>query len=1462
MTRRNARLPGSVRLAAIFGLYGLGATITATSAHAAPGPAPSTTPALPAGKDIPEALRPWTAWVLHDHEQERCPVLTDGGDDNDDVCVWAGRLALTLDARGGRFTQDVEVFAPGPVALPGDDATWPLDVKVNGKAAVVVPGEKDGDGDGPVVHLPIGRHTVQGTFAWRRLPESLPVPTSTALLGLTLLGRKTDFPSRSAAGELFLQKQEAEEIAEEDKLDIAVHRHVADDVPMLLTTRLVLNVSGKTREVVLGKSLPGGFLPHAIDSQLPVRIESDGRLRVQLRPGTWTVTLVARQNAPVAKLQRPAPDGPWKDGDEVWVFAARPALRTVTIEGVPTIDPQQTTLPDAWKALPAYLMVTGATMTLAERRRGNANPPADQLTLQRQLWLDFDGGGFTARDKIAGTFQRGWRLAMGSESKLGRVAVGGQDQFITRLGKDGPEGVEIRQSRAGITAESRIAGSGTDIPAVGWDADFQSASAVLALPPGFSLVHASGADSVSETWIMRWTLLDLFLLLITGIGIGKIFGWRTGLLALVTLGLVLPQDEAPKWIWLCVLVAEALVRALPGGRLRWVAGATRLGTWVVLVVMAIPFAVQEIRVGLHPALDPTHHGIDYQEEEVAEQFLRAPRPEGEQGNMGDRQMAEEQAKAAGILGVLGGNADKNLEGLALEGSADGAHGQSGMNLSGVGDLGVAGAGSGLRRKVAAAPASTAYGKAGNRLSQNLASYDPNVMVQTGPGVPRWNWGSVAFNWNGPVDKTQRLKFWLLPPWLNLILGFARVGLMALLVLRVFGGRRGLSDGLRLGSPGAAAAALILLSLIALVPANAVAAEFPDDALLGKLRERLLEKPDCHPNCASLGRLALDAAPDRLRLRFEVGAVAAAAMPLPGHAQHWLPDTVVLDGKPAATLTRGGDGQLWLQVAAGSHQVVIEGPLPPREMVQIPFKMLPRAVTVSAHGWKIEGLTEDGRIDGNLQLSRITPKPSATDGATGSRNTQGLEAASLPPFVIVERTLELGLKWEVRTRVTRQTSPGAAVVVEVPLLLGESVVTSGVHVGKGRVQVNLGAGETELGWTSTLAERAEVILEAPAPASPASAAWSESWFVNASPVWHVDFTGIPPVEAAGNNPARVPGWRPWPGEKVTIAISKPTGTTGQTLTVDHAGLEVSPGIRSTQANLSLSLRSSRGGEHALTLPDGAVVEAVTVNGVKQPPRQDGRRVIVPIAPGAQRIGVSFREPVGLTSLFRASPVDLGLPGVNVDVRITVSDSRWILMVGGPRMGPAVLFWSFVVVLVLIAIALGRTRLAPLSVWQWILLGLGLSQTPPAAAALVAGALLAFGWRRRLPPQKRAWVHNLGQIGFALWTIAAVVVLFSAIKQGLLSPPDMRIAGNGSYRGDLKWFADRIPGALPQPFVLSVPLLAYRLVMLAWALWLALAVIRWARWIWACFTHGDLWRPRQRAVKAPPPPPPGVVRSGDE
>ncbi len=1341
--------------------------------------------------DVPSPLKPWVPWVLRGHETALCPTL---GDDESAqaACAWSGNLTLTLDARGGRFSQDWQVLAPTFVPLPGDGTRWPLDVKAGGKSVAVV--EQDGV---PAVELAVGRFVLTGVFQWRSLPESLPVPDATGIIALTVAGKRIVLPSRSEDGELFLHQAAAP--AETDSLQIAVHRKLTDGVPLLLVTRLSLEVAGKAREVVLGRSLPEGFAPHALASPLPARIESDGRIRVQVRPGSWVLTLTARQlgDGPAKAITRPAPDGPWKEGEEVWVFEAAPAVRVATVEGVPSVDPQQTTLPPEWRSLPAYILAPGTTLALSEHRRGDTDPEPDQLRLDRRLWLDFDGGGFTAQDRISGSFRRSWRLSMGPAEKLGRVAVGTTEQFITRL-PGGGEGVEIRQGQAHITAESRIEGPVRALPVAGWDHDFQAVAATLEVPPGWRLLHVSGADAAAPTWVRQWSLLQLFLVLVSALAVGKLFGPRAGALALAALGVSVTESGAPEWLWLAVLLGEALVRVLGERRLGQVVRVYRLGAWIALLLCAVPFAVEDVRAGLFPAQEQ-HRGSSYGDISRAGLLGAAAPEEVSPPPVAVAEMMQEEDKRKA-------GPQETVEAPRVE-----------MQ----------------QRLVKAAPAAVAVARhaSSSQQAQNLSTYDPTVMVQTGPGVPTWSWRTVNLVWTGPVERGQQLSLWLLPPWLNAVLAFARVGLIALLMLLLLRGSRGTLARF-LGEARATAVLVLVLALASPVHA----AEFPPETLLDHLRAGLVEKPACAPECATLGRLDLEATPDRLRLRIEVSAVGATAVALPGQAKHWAPAEVLLDGKLGPHTRRGEDGTLWLVVSAGSHQVILDGPLPDRETVQLPLPTKPHVVTATARGWKLDGVGDEGEIADTLQLTR--QQRAGTDGVAKPGGSAALASSSLPPFVTVERTLRLGLKWQVETHVTRTTPAGTAVLIEVPLLAGESPLTEGVRVVQGKAQVTMAADDAEFSWTSSLAQQPSLVL-----AAARALAFTEIWHLDLGPIWHAEIGGIPPVHPGNATGARVPQWRPWPGEKVTLAVSRPGGSEGRTLTIESASLSLRPGARSTAATLQVDLRASRGGLHVITLPAGAKLEALAVGGAAQPLREDGRRVTIPLRPGQQNLSLAYRVPTGLGALFRAPVPDLGAPAVNVKIDVHMAEDRWILLTGGPRLGPSVLFWSTLVVLVLVALALGRSPLTPLRARHWVLLGLGLSQIPVPAAAGVAGYFLVMGLRRRRI-DARNWLFDLRQLVLVVWTVIVVVILFIAVEQGLLSKPDMHIAGNGSGREFLSWFVDRTAAAPPVPWVLSAPILVYRIAMLAWALWLAAAVIRWSRWAWGCFAEGGLWRPLRK------------------
>ncbi len=228
---------------------------------------------------------------------------------------------------------------------------------------------------------------------------------------------------------------------------------------------------------------------------------------------------------------------------------------------------------------------------------------------------------------------------------------------------------------------------------------------------------------------------------------------------------------------------------------------------------------------------------------------------------------------------------------------------------------------------------------------------------------------------------------------------------------------------------------------------------------------------------------------------------------------------------------------------------------------------------------------------------------------------------------------------------RLSPAGSAVVLRVPLLPGEAVLTADLAVKDGAVAVNLPPGAATLSWHSTLEQRPALSLTAPSTAS-----WVERWVLDAGPMWHVQLGGIAPVHPGGPAESHQPIWLPWPGESVSVQVTRPEGIGGGTLTLDSAREEVRPGLRATEVSLDLAFRTSRGGQHALALPPGVELLGVAVNGQPQPARLEGDRLLVTLAPPASRVAVRWREPRGISTAFRPSPVDVGAAGANVDVVI--------------------------------------------------------------------------------------------------------------------------------------------------------------------------------------------------------------------
>ncbi len=133
---------------------------------------------------------------------------------------------------------------------------------------------------------------------------------------------------------------------------------------------------------------------------------------------------------------------------------------------------------------------------------------------------------------------------------------------------------------------------------------------------------------------------------------------------------------------------------------------------------------------------------------------------------------------------------------------------------------------------------------------------------------------------------------------------------------------------------------------------------------------------------------------------------------------------------------------------------------------------------------------------------------------------------------------------------------------------------------------------------------------------------------------------------------------------------------------------------------------------------------------------------------------------------------------------------------------------------------------------------MSMSNLTASLVVVGWLMALDFRKRVTTLSKRMFNSM-QIGIGVLTFFAMGALVFAISKGLLGHPDMSIVGNGSTSGLLRWYQDVSDNTLPQAWIFSIPMLAYRIAMLAWALWISFALIAVLKWGWKQFTQPTIW-----------------------
>ncbi|MFO1495833.1 MAG: hypothetical protein U1F26_14370 [Lysobacterales bacterium] len=1344
-----------------------------------------------AATEVPEPLRGWEAWVLHGEDFRQCPIQDLNTLDSADgyACSLPDTVRIEIAAGQAQVRYTQRVYAAGYTDLVYADKVWPRDLSVDGKTAAVMPGYQ-----GPRLWLEPGEHALSYQLDLRSAPDALQVPVAMRLLDLSVDGRRI-FPLAREGTQLWLERQVS--TTEADALDTTVHRLWSDGIPQRLTTRIALHVAGKAREIRLGPAWPEGYELVSVSGSLPAVVEPGRMLRVQATAGSYQLELNARATALADTLTASLPGDNWP-AQEVWSFAADHRLRVVDVSGNAPIDPAQGDVPSDWRSYPAYAMTEGDALSLSERSRGLGDD-ANRVQLQRQLWLDFDGGGYTVQDQLSGRMRQGFRLDLAAPYELLAASERGESLLVTEGAGAGLRGVELRYPNLNLETTARLPAL-LQLPAHGWNERLDGVSVSLHLPPGYRLLQASGVDRAPEAWIERWDIYEVFIAAFTVVLAWRFGGLRLAGVVAVLVVLGVHEPEVPRYSLIALLLLAIAWRMLPVGRLRMFVAVATLLCAGAFALAALPFAIDQARWALHPQLAGGYSvsgGLDFGYAARSEAVIT---DEAEGIVVAEPAPPPPPAPPAPAAPMAQEQIQQNY-------------------LSNVQN-----SASNLRAK-----------RAGN-----LERYAKDAVVQAGIGRPTWSWEQVSLGFDGPVDSAQMVSLWLLPPWLTalwrLLLVAALAGIALLLTFSV-----------RRVRPAPLAAALLLL-----LGGGASAAELPDASWLEALKQRLTEAPACAPQCVRLAETTVRLDGNRLQLSAEVHAEASLLVPVPIDDAALLDVAVRLDGQPAAVLGRAeGSTAGWVAVTRGVHRIDLVAEVR-GDRVALDFSLTPAAVQADVPGWTVTGLRDGHLLSERLELVR----EAASEAAAGSPTAR----VPIKPYVRIEREISLDLDWTVSTRVIRLAPQDGGFSVRVPLLAGEQPGDAGLKVEDGRAEVTLQPGVWETTISSRLPRSETLTLTAPEIGERA-----EVWRVLVGPSLSMQASGVPvsePQDGIGDE-LWVHEFNPLPGEQLTLTITRPAAVPGATLVADSVTLSSDIGTRSSTHTLSLQLRATQGGSHALTLPEGAELLSVAINGSALNLKLEAGKLTLPVRPGAQTLELSWRESAGVGLINRTPLVDLGLDAANIRLNLSLPSDRWLLRLSGPAIGPAVLYWSGLIVLLAIGYGLGRSGRALLPAGHWMLLVLGFSTFSYIPLFVVAIGFLALDARQRyLPGALGKWSFDLIQLLVAGLTVAAFLALVAAIPAGLLGSPDMHIAGGTGAYSSPGWLADRASGMLPQAQAISLPMWAYKAAMLLFALWLAYALLRWIKLAWQALTHGGGWKPLRRAAQTAPAAPAATPAPGNE
>lgn len=1401
-------------------------------------------------KDVPNNLKDWVNWTIYDRGENNCNYRFDNK--NEKYCYYISELNLTINGKNVAFKETVLMLQDGYILLPGSLSVFPTSASINNKKVPII------NVNGlPYLFLKKGDYKIDGFAKSAENIRSLNIPKNVAIVNVKKNNKSINFLNIDSDGVLRLDNENTQK-TETDNINVLAFRKIEDGIPLKMNLRLELNVSGKDRIETFKNIIPENFTLLAINSNIPAYIQKNGNLIAEVKAGSWNIDIEFRQINETLNFSTKN----LINDDEIWVFVGNQNRRILQMPtSMVSIQTKNTLLPEKWKKYPSYQINSNNNLLLTSVAYNI--PQNDEIKLFRSIKLSFDGKFYSIKDDIDGIFKTDGRMYLEKPFELSSVKISGIPQAITKVKGEDEVGFEIRKGIIDITTNSRINRLNNKINASGYNREFNNVNWNLTLAPGYELFYVGGADSVSNSWITNWNLLNIFIVTLLIVFIYYLFNIKKAIfggLLLILLHPLLPELSTISFI-LCatILIAKYVVE---GGIIYRINIFVRYTLLILLSITIISFMIINIRWSIYPALaEPTING--YFSNFIDLQFLLTFYTiSAVIFGLSLMFNKEHEAKLSKIIKIVGVfililyvanisivrkthyyKANNEFEDRMVYKSE-----RSSVELPSLAN--------GISEQIANPKRTSqefsedeiknlinsrasSLSKTKEQTSNNIQYQNQNISknrIQMGLGFPNWsNSSTINIELKGPVYNNEKFNIYLISPKLNFILTFVRLLLSIYFVYFMADiNRNNFRD--KIYSFKKILSILILTMFIGILFNNANAAiqpssnienkDIPSKEILNELKEKLTKEdvPTCIPYCVSIPNGKISNNGNTITLDISINSADEIVIPLPriraDNSNSVKVEKITNDGKNVKNLIKKDD-IIFLKLNSGINNVSIKMLLDNNSdkfflysVFNIPY------LVDNLKGFKINS---DNDKNQSFQITR-----NKTEKIINNKNllNSSVSKINIEPFFTISRFLNISTTWQITTDVRRNNNIGENATIEIQLLKGEKVLTNEGVLLKDKILLSFSPNEVVKQFVSIIPIENEIVMSYPKKALN----YNEIWSFIIDFTWNFKIKGLQPIVSNSSQLIFFPA----AGDTLKLLISQPENVDGNTLTFDNVIYQFKPGRSLQELKLNSVIKSSESGFHNITLPKNSEIKDLKINNDNYPVIIKDEQLVIPVNQGTTNLKFTINLNEDIFNILRFPTLNLNAPIVNITEEAFIPTSRWILFTNGPAIGPSVLFWAQIPIWLCIAFILSRFAIFPMNFLQWFILFFGFMQTNIIFSMIVIAWFVLFALKvdyfNHLPHKK------LINIVIAILTLLFIYSLFEGVNNGLLGTWNMKIIGNnsklihenGNLLWNLKWYQDVSSGELPSPLILSLPISVYRTIMIIWSIWLSFSFVKWIRW----------------------------------